>query len=1152
MILSGVIYLLILPVTIISLMAFGLGATEPGTRWAVRHALPAISAMATGDRLRIRASEGTLLSSLTLTGIAYHPTQSSNAPTTLESVSLQWRPRALFSGLLHIHRLRISGLYHELGPALPGKDGHGASDPIPRLPLPPALQLEQLEIAHVHMVNGTNHYRVQRLAAGPITFAGGAAPLVIEALQIEAEPIALALALEIDPVAPFAYKARGSGRITGADGTPWVCEGNLHGDASGTVVERLEARLPDSRMEARGSVDWSPKTQWDLTLSAQGIDPGIYRWVLQPDLQPAPKDEPKHDRTENDWHGALDLAARVHGRLDTDALALGLEIKRLEGVLRGYPVAASGRMALVGNRIEVRGLTLRSGDNRWEANGDAPLPDALLEWLPVTSSPPVSSSKERDSELDLSFTLDAPTLDALWPGLAGRLHGTGRLEGDLADPAMHLRMTGKGISYRDYKAATLRAKLALYPDGSSGPSAEASHVDVAAGDVVLAGEKFSRLWAQGKGRLALEDITLGMDFSRESGTDRERGNRRGKVAIALAGGLKAGVWSGTLKRADMALPWLGEWTLAKPVPLRLGIEGMDMGGLSPTTDARACWQRQKARLCLGGGGSKAAGFRVKGHMTGLPWPVLRPWLPAALEVQGAIAADFDIQGSGNGQALQADLAVTPGPGALIYRMPGRGPLKTPFRDARLRASYAKDRLRATLGLHVAGGGTVAGELQVGPGGAERPLRGALEAELPDLAPLAGFIPQADNLAGALALAFTLGGTAQAPALHGRATLTGGAADLPAAGIRLREIALVAESRGGNRTRGERVLDITGAAQSGPGEIAFTGALRQPFGPTPRLELAARGERFQALRLPEAQVFVSPDLHVTWDRRGTLVDGTLSIPEARLALEGLPESGIAVSEDEVVLGKTGADASGAGPGHAVGARVSVVLGEKVSFSGFGLSAGLAGSIALDSRPGQPTLANGAITLKDGQYRAYGQTLAIERGRLVFAGPADNPALEARAARQVAEAEVTVGVHITGTLKRPLVSLGSDPDMPETEILAYLLTGKSLADTPRTDQAALLDAAMGLMTSQSQSFTGRLGKKIGLDTVKVQGGENALAESTLLLGKYLTPRLYVGYVQGIFENTRAFQAEYRLTDSLSIKTRSSDEAQGAEVVYTIERD
>ena len=73
--------------------------------------------------------------------------------------------------------------------------------------------------------------------------------------------------------------------------------------------------------------------------------------------------------------------------------------------------------------------------------------------------------------------------------------------------------------------------------------------------------------------------------------------------------------------------------------------------------------------------------------------------------------------------------------------------------------------------------------------------------------------------------------------------------------------------------------------------------------------------------------------------------------------------------------------------------------------------------------------------------FGQRLTIERGRLIFDGPIDNPALDIVALRK--NLQVEAGVKVTGTARVPRVELTSEPPVPDGEKLSWLVLGQGLA-------------------------------------------------------------------------------------------------------------
>ena len=95
------------------------------------------------------------------------------------------------------------------------------------------------------------------------------------------------------------------------------------------------------------------------------------------------------------------------------------------------------------------------------------------------------------------------------------------------------------------------------------------------------------------------------------------------------------------------------------------------------------------------------------------------------------------------------------------------------------------------------------------------------------------------------------------------------------------------------------------------------------------------------------------------------------------------------------------------------------------------------------PGEPTTGSGQLTVA-GTYKAYGQDLTVKEGRLLFAGtPLDNPRLSILAMREIDD-DLSTGLRIAGSAKRPVITVVSDPNVGEADALSYLVTGRSLSD------------------------------------------------------------------------------------------------------------
>ena len=93
---------------------------------------------------------------------------------------------------------------------------------------------------------------------------------------------------------------------------------------------------------------------------------------------------------------------------------------------------------------------------------------------------------------------------------------------------------------------------------------------------------------------------------------------------------------------------------------------------------------------------------------------------------------------------------------------------------------------------------------------------------------------------------------------------------------------------------------------------------------------------------------------------------------------------------------------------------------VTFKGFDFTAYLDGELEAIETPGEKTRGRGALSFRQGKYRGYGQDLTIDPGRLIFAGPINNPSLDVLAYRKAAD-NTRAGFKVTGTVQAPVVEL-----------------------------------------------------------------------------------------------------------------------------------
>jgi len=797
------------------------------------------------------------------------------------------------------------------------------------------------------------------------------------------------------------------------------------------------------------------------------------------------------------WPGRID--ARLQGAVQSagNGWRIALEELALDGALREQPLTldAAGRWA--NGRLRVQRATAELGENRLQIEGKA------------------------GETWDLSWSLDARELGAAWPALAGRVSGSGRLTGALQRPRLVAELSAADLHAAGYAADALDASLDIDLSGT-----RESNADATAKGLSVPGVEAEHVTVHARGRpsahvLDLEAVTQRAEASLRVAAEWQWQPRRWRFRAS----------EGVL--ADRAPGDGPAWRL----------DG-DAAGAVTTTGAsveRHCWQREAARACLQADADDS-GQTFELEVGELPLRVWEPWLPAALAVDGRMDGRARVHlAPGTPAAIEA--RVTTSEGALRQRVgeDGTDTASLAFRPLEASLSLDRDGGRLRLDAPLVTDGAIALRAELGAGDTllARSLDGEVTAELANLAPIAELIPEVSRLSGRLDGRLRLGGQVREPRLAGRLTLSDARAVLPRPGLTLTEVGLTLAGDGTGPLR------LSGNAVSGDGRLSLDGHVSAA---AHRFEARVTGERFKALDTPQARIRVTPDLRLEGTSRTLTLRGELRVPEAEITPRDLAAEGaVTASPDAVIVRESGDER----PPLQIDSEVRVILGEAVRFEGFGLTGGVKGNLVVRQPPGELTTATGELTIEDGEYRAYGQGLEIETGRLLFTGgPVTNPGLDVRAVRRP-DPDVTVGVRARGTLREPRYSLFSEPAMGQTRQLSWLVLGRPLDETSGGESNMLAKAALSLGIKGADLGAGWLKDYVGLDTFGVEneaGGPRE--EASFVIGKYLAPDLYVSYGIGIFEPVNVLRIRYEISKRWTLETESGA-ASGGDIFYSIER-
>ncbi|RWP46444.1 translocation/assembly module TamB domain-containing protein [Mesorhizobium sp.] len=203
----------------------------------------------------------------------------------------------------------------------------------------------------------------------------------------------------------------------------------------------------------------------------------------------------------------------------------------------------------------------------------------------------------------------------------------------------------------------------------------------------------------------------------------------------------------------------------------------------------------------------------------------------------------------------------------------------------------------------------------------------------------------------------------------------------------------------------------------------------------------------------------------------------------------------------------ATASGSSGGSGLNLDVTVNAPSQIFIQGRGVDAELGGSLRLTGPASSPQ-AVGTFTLQRGRLTILAKRLTFTEGTVGFSGSLV-PYLNLTATSTTSSATVTIVV--SGEATNPKFNFSSVPALPEDEVLAQLIFGRSMSNLSPLQIAQLAEAAAQLAgVGGSTSLLQNLRSAIGVDDLDVITDEEG--GTAVSAGKYLNDRTYVTIQKG----------------------------------------
>ncbi|MEJ1960466.1 MAG: translocation/assembly module TamB domain-containing protein [Gammaproteobacteria bacterium] len=853
-------------------------------------------------------------------------------------------------------------------------------------------------------------------------------------------------------------------------------------------VKRFEILQKTGSLAATGTVLIKPRIGWQLAATAKTFDPGAI---------------------VAGWPGKLGFALDTKGELLEQGPNASLNLKNLNGTLRNRPIAGEAALTVNPQKVVAGNLKLSSGRSSVSVTGRA------------------GQSMNVDTELNVA------SLDDWAPQTAGRVTGKFHISGAWPKLAVEGNAQGRDIAFGKYSVKTLDVKADIH-----NPQSPSGSVTLNASTLIAAGFEFSSIELDASGDEKAHTAHLKAKGEPLSAELRVQGAREGKDG-----------WAGTVEQLDLAATGVPPLSLREPAKVTFNPRAFSV--------SQSCLAGDQLSACITAAQNEAGELNAKYTLEHLPLGLIAalaaPDLP--LRIEAVIEGSGDIRRTKEGAFFgEAHISSTSGrvsEASAAAQEDAADALLT-YKNLKVDAQLAGETAQGSLSGSLNNGGTLSGEVRLANlSGASPSIDGAAKLSIPDLSPIGLFVPQLSNIKGSGEANAKVTGTIAEPQITGTAQLRELAAEVPQIGLKLHDGEVNAEIGSGN------ALKITGKLGSGSGQVTIDGDTSTAG----VLSVKVQGKDFLAADMPGANVVIAPDVTFQRSKESMLLFGRVVISKAAVDISKLPkqQSATQASADVVVIDD---DNKAIEQSKSVPLEVNVALifnknerslagygKDDVTLIGYGLNATVDGWLDVHEREGSPTTANGEIHL-NGLYKAYGQDLTIEQGRLLFGGQSiDDPTLNLIATRTVESTKAILTV--SGSAKKPQLEVSADPTKSQTDALSYLVTGKPINEVGTGEGDLVQSAARSLGGAAGNLLAKGLGKRLGINDIGVQDSDAIGGGSAFTVGQYLSPRLYLSYGVGLFEPGQVVTLRYRLSEKVSLEAVQGTLNQKAGINYRIEK-
>ena len=356
-------------------------------------------------------------------------------------------------------------------------------------------------------------------------------------------------------------------------------------------------------------------------------------------------------------------------------------------------------------------------------------------------------------------------------------------------------------------------------------------------------------------------------------------------------------------------------------------------------------------------------------------------------------------------------------------------------------------------------------------------------------------------------------------------------------------------------RGIRLSQIT--ARANKGEVSGSGFITlQKFVPQ-GIDLSISAKQWPAINTQRYQIEVDGAARIGGTLVAPRITGSLEVPrgELRPDLSFLDRSSTPVKRDPTitVVSKTSSgnpavkeeskDQADSEIWRNTTLDMQIRIRDNLWLRHRNANVELSGDLRVIKASGGNLRLTGIIQSVRGWMVFQGRRFTLTRGRLEFTGGEKiEPALDIEAEYRINS--YLVRVIVKGTSEKPSLTLASDPQLDQADILSLLLFNKPVSSLNKGEQASLQENAIGIVGGFAATKIGQaVAESLGLQNLGVDIGSIDFSGDSVRFGQYLGHDTFISVSQEISgKYGREVSAEYQITSdwkfSVSSRTEGPD--------------